>query len=104
MFQAHHLRSDTSYTLNALYQYEVDGKPYSGKRVSPWIVIASHNAKGVLDFQARGVEYVGEDLVRVFYNPNRPTKSFLILPSLAGIAVITLGAVAPLGLYLYHYI
>lgn len=103
VFSAHATRSDTTYRLNALYEYYVNGKQYQGKRVSAWVVVASHNAKGILDWQSRGVERVGDDQVRVFYNPAKPSKSVLIKPGQAGLAMTALGAVLPPGFYLYHY-
>jgi len=39
------------YKLNALYEYQVDGKQYLGTEVSAWKVIASHNVKGILGLQ-----------------------------------------------------
>lgn len=103
VFEPSASRSDTTYRPNALYEYYVNGKQYQGKRVSAWIVVASHNAKGILDWQSRGVERVGDDQVRVFYNPENPSKSVLIKPGQAGLAMTVLGAVLPLGLHLYHY-
>ncbi len=64
---------------------------------------ASHNAKGILDWQLRGVERLSSEHVRVFYHPKRPAKSLLIRPGLPDIGVTGFGAVLPLALYLYHY-
>ncbi|MGQ7844471.1 DUF3592 domain-containing protein [Granulosicoccus sp. 3-233] len=103
VFEVHTGRSETSYRLNALYEYGVNGRTYQGNRVSAWIVIASRNAKGVLDWQSRGVELLGDDQVRVFYNPGKPSKSVLIRPGQVGLAVTAFGALLPLGLHLFHY-
>jgi hypothetical protein len=88
-------KSDQEYATDALYHYEVDNEHYEGKRVSPWIVIASHNARFVLEKQMAKIHTRGEDEVRVFYNPRNPRKSFLILPGWFGLAVCLAGALLP---------
>ena len=48
--------SDQDYRLDALYRYRVGGRVYEGNRISPWIVVASHNARFVLEAQLKGVQ------------------------------------------------
>lgn len=91
--------SDQNYLATALYTYSVDGKEYSGKRVSPWLIIASYNAKFVLHAQLRGIQRHVDGSVDVFYNPNKPEKSFLIKPGLVGLC-ITL-AISIVSIFIY---
>ena len=78
--------ADTRYVVSALYEYEVDGKRYQGKRVSPWIFVTNRNARGILDHQFKSVDRHG-DLVKIFYNPNNPKKSTLLKPGKFGLCV-----------------
>jgi len=95
--------SDQDYKANALYEYRVAGQQYRGTRVSPWVVVASHNARGLLEKQLSGISRNPDGSVDVIYNPGRPEKSYLIKPGLFGMG-ITLGfAVVPLLLYLNAY-
>lgn len=97
------LRAEQDYVLKARYQYEVDGEAYEGKRVSAWQVVASHNAKAILEQQLKGVTTYPPDGVRVFYNPKRPAKSFLVLPGYGGLAATLLFALAPLATYVLRF-
>jgi hypothetical protein len=69
--------SEQDYSAEVRYEYEVNGKKYVGNRLSAMVVIASHNARAVLSKQLEGIERQG-DKVKVYYNPNRAYKSFLI--------------------------
>ena len=64
--------SKQDYTANALYGYQVAGKNYQGTRVSPWIIVASHNAKLILKKQLDGIEKNNDGSINVLYNPNKP--------------------------------
>ncbi len=68
--------SEQDYRSKALYTYHVDGVVYEGKRVSPWVVVASHNARFVLDKQHAAIEHLPNGSVKVFYNPHNPKKAF----------------------------
>ncbi len=86
--------SEQEYHADASYTFEVDGQTYEGNRVSPMIIIASHNARFILQRQMRGIIPVGEDSVKVFYKPSNPKKSYLIIPSMRTIgtlAAVTIG-------------
>jgi hypothetical protein len=76
-FGHENVKSDQEYRNKVSYHYEVKGKKYKGDRLSAMIVIASHNAKGVLEVQLRGIERRA-DKVKVYYNPAKPRKSYLI--------------------------
>jgi hypothetical protein len=86
---------EQDYRGDALYSYEVEGRTYQGKRISPWIIIASHTAKFVLKRQLSKVETFQGGTATVYYNPNNPAKSWLILPSKLGIAITILISVLP---------
>jgi hypothetical protein len=92
-------RSDQAYLANARYRYQVAGQVYPGHRVSPWVFVASHNARFVLDRQLKGIQKNPDGSVKVFYNPGRPHKSFLILPGIPGMGVSAALAVGPFLLY-----
>ena len=79
--------TNQDYRASTLYVYQVDGKTYEGKRLSPWGIVASANAKFVLDMQMQGVTYLPNNQVRVFYDPRNPQKSYLILPGKIGMLV-----------------
>lgn len=92
--------SDQDYRLDALYRYRVGGRVYEGHRISPWIVVASHNARFVLEAQLKGVQRHADGSVAVFYNPKRPHKSYLIQPGVPGVLVTW---VIILGPALYYW-
>ncbi|MEE4299843.1 MAG: DUF3592 domain-containing protein [Pseudomonadales bacterium] len=89
--------SEQDHVGDALYTYRVAGKDYEGRRISPWIVVASHNARALLRLQNRGVVRAASGEVRVHYDPRRPQKSFLVVAGWPGLlltaAVIVLPAV-----------
>lgn len=87
--------SDQDYIAGALYTYQIEGKSYQGKRVSPWIIVASHNAQFVLKKQLSKVETYPDNRVKVFYKPSNPAKSWLILPSKLGIVITILISLLP---------
>ena len=87
--------SDQDYRADALYTYQIEGKTFQGKRISPWIIIASHNAQFVLKNQLSRVETFADNQVTIFYNPSNPAKSWLILPSQFGVFMTALISVLP---------
>ena len=95
--------SDQQYVSDAMYTYRVGGKEYEGKRVSPWVTVASHNLRSVLRWQHKGVEIRHGDEVTVYYNPRNPRKSFLIRTGRVSQIVTALIGIAPLLLYLSAY-
>ncbi|MDJ0818797.1 MAG: DUF3592 domain-containing protein [Desulfobacterales bacterium] len=92
--------ADKLYATDAIYEYQVDGKIHQGKKVSPWVMVASHNARFVLQKQLSRIEVGPGNEVCVYYNPNKPSQAVLIKPSNLGIAVTVLFALFPLALYL----
>ena len=83
------------YSVDALYSYQVDGKTYQGKRISPWIIVASHNVQFVLKHQLAKVETFAGNKVKIFYKPSNPAKSWLILPSKLGVFITFLISLLP---------
>ena len=96
--------SDQEYKLDSLYSYKVGDIHYQGTRVSPWIIIASHNAKFLLEKQLSGITNNEDGTVNVLYNPNNPHKSYLIQPGVIGMAVTLAIAILPVVLYLIEYL
>jgi hypothetical protein len=80
--------SDVNYTNVVSYEYTVDGETYIGRRLSPWIVVATHNLKAILENQLDGLTTGGH--LPVFYNSAKPQLAFLKRPGGLGI-LITLG-------------
>ena len=76
--------SDRMHTARVRYEYSVNGTPYTGKRLSPFIVYATGTR--MAEWQKNGIKRHGPDRVTVFYNPARPNKSYLIIPTLTGIS------------------
>ena len=93
------VKSEQQYKLKASYQYQVDGRTFEGHRVSPWVMVASHNARALLEAQRKGLERHADGTVSVFYNPRRPGKSYLIRPGLAGLLVTLCLIVGPAFFY-----
>ncbi len=96
-------KSDQNYASSALYEYKVDGKNYTGKRISPWIFVVSHNAKFVLERQLKGAEIDNNGRVKVFYNPKNPQKSYLILPNIPGIVITLAIAIVPMISFYFKF-
>lgn len=100
---AKRIRSNQDYVASAVYDYWVDGVQYQGNRVSPWAIIASHNARFALKKQMSYIQENSDGSVLVFYNPNNPRKSFLIKPGLVGMSLTAILAIAPISFYLAEY-
>ena len=96
-------RAEQSYSTSARYRYTVDGDEHTGERVSPWVIVASHNVRAVLEKQMASIETDKQNRVRVFFNPRAPHKSFLIRPGWLGISVTLSLAVLPAVLYWLKY-
>ncbi len=91
--------SDRDYTSKALYHYSVDGQQLEGTRISPWVFVASHNARAVLEKQLQAIQHLPQGGVKVFYNPSKPDKSYLIVAGRVGLLVTVLAGSIPLGSY-----
>jgi hypothetical protein len=94
--------SDNNYFVQISYLFKVDGKEYRGHRLSPFIIIASHNLRFLLRLQMKHVDISDDGKVRVFYNPRRPEKSYLIPPSATGYIIIISFMFLPLIAYLFY--
>lgn len=95
--------SERDYRAELRYRYAVAGQAYSGRRLSPWLLVASHNARGVLRRQLRGVQRDTDGRVAVFYQPGAPAKSYLLKPGRLGRGLTLTLAVVPALLYWQHY-
>lgn len=98
-----HARTDQEYALSARYRYSVGGKEYIGTRISPWLVIASHNARFVLEWKLKKIDRYEDGSVRVFFNPGNPARSFLARPGIFSRMLTLALAAAPLLLYWLKY-
>lgn len=92
-------RGRQRYRTQVAYAYTVNGKPYTGSRLSTWGMVASHNALFLLRGQLRKMAVGTDGQVQVFYNPTNPRKSVLVKPGMAGRILTLLVAVVPLALY-----
>lgn len=98
-------KSNQDYVSTALYKYRVSGTEYEGKRISPWIFVASHNARFVLEKQMSSLQRLPDGKVNVFYNPRNPRKSFLIISGKTGICITLSAGVLPLiSFYCKYYV
>lgn len=97
------LRAEQDYAADVTYRYSVSGKEYTGTKLSPWIIIASHNARFVLSNQLKGLRKYRDGSVDVYYHPRRPGKSLLILPGYWGMLVTLSLALLPMIFYAQEY-
>ncbi len=96
-------RSEQDYISNGLYHYRVEEKNYEGQRISPWVFVASHNAKFILKKQLSAIHRDAKGEVTVFYHPSNPKKSFLILPGKLGLCITASFGVIPAICYWSSY-
>lgn len=96
--------ANQEYVIRAGYRYRVAGVEYTGKRVSPWLMVASHNLRVLLRWQIAAIQRLPDGGIRVFYNPRNPRRSFLVLPGRTGIGITLAIALLPLVAYwgTYH--
>ena len=97
------VKSNQDYASKALYKYNVSGVAYDGTRIAPWIFVVSHNARFVLEKQMSSLQRFPDGKVKVFYNPNNPQESFLIIAGKMGICITLLISVLPLILFYLKY-
>lgn len=95
--------SDQDYQSTALYTYQVNGKVFQGTKVSPWVIVASHNARFILQKQLDGVNRFADGTVEVFYNPHRPDQSYLIVAGWMGIVLTGIITFFPLVTYWFRF-
>jgi len=76
------IRSEENYTASAIYTYTVNDTVYVGKKVSTWAMTGSGMMKNIGNQQLKGIGYLPNDGVRVFFNPKKPHKSVLIRPGI----------------------
>ena len=75
--------SDVDYKNTVCYEYVVEGKTYTGDRLSPWVIVATHNLIVLFERQLDGFEQGSQ--LPVFYNPRKPEKAFLKRPGPVGL-------------------
>lgn len=96
-------RGNQNFKLFAACRYEVAGITYDGSRVSPWLVIASANARFLLSKQLNSISRKNENAVLVYYNPRKPKRSFLVKPGRSGMFTTIVLACLPAILYVAEY-
>lgn len=89
-------RSDQDYVSKALYRYNVRGVAYEGTRISPWKFVVSHNARLLVERQMASIQRFPDGTVTVFYHPDNPGKSFLIVAGKPGICITLITGLLPL--------
>ena len=94
--------SDRNYGAEVSYRYNIGGDGYDGNRLSPFLVVASHNLRFLIRHQMKGIEACAGGGVRVIYNPSRPEKSYLIAPNAVGYAAIVSVMFLPMVAYLFY--
>ncbi len=99
------LEAKRDYRNRVSYSYNVNGKTYQGHRLSGMTVVTDHNAKALLENQLKGVKKK-DGKVKVYYNPAKPSKSYLINGSvyqvvftLAMLAVMLFAFISALNQY-----
>ncbi len=96
--------SSQDYVGKALYTYSVAERQYQGSRISPWVFVASHNARFLLEKQLSGIQACSDGGVKVYYNPRNPRKSYLVVAGPIGIVVTLLLGISPLVFYWLKYL
>lgn len=74
---------DRMQSAKVRYEYTVNGVHFAGKRLSPFYVSATGTK--MAKWQKGGILRHGDDRVTVFYNPSRPHKAYLIIPTITTI-------------------
>ena len=102
-FGASIVKSDQNFISKTFYRYRVSGVNYDGTRVSPWLMLVSYNLRFLIEKQMSYIQQSSDGKVKVFYNPNNPHKSFLIIAGKVGIVITLLICVLPLILFYFNY-
>ena len=97
------VKSNQDYVSKALYKYNVSGVAYDGTRISPWIFVVSHNVRFILEKQMSSIQRLPDGKVKIFYNPDNPKKSYLIIAGKAGICITLLVSALPLISFYFKY-
>lgn len=100
---ASNFADEQDYEAEVKYHYQVDGKQYEEKRLSPWYMVVSANMRFLLRWQLTGITRLTPEEVAVFYNPSAPEKSYLIKPGKVGLGITAAIAIAPI-IFLIFYI
>lgn len=68
-------------TVDVEYTYELAGVEYTGRRLSP-LIFARGMSKSFVNKQIKQIQYCENGSIKVFYNPKKPQKSYLVIKSL----------------------
>lgn len=63
------------------FLYEIDGKKYSGNRLSFTTIFGSVAAGPFIRKQIKNIEMLSNNKVKVYYSPSNPKKSTLLKPN-----------------------
>ncbi len=66
-------------------------------------MLTNNNLQGILKKQLAAIKANETGEVEVFYNPNRPNKSFLVLPSTLGILFTLMLGITPSIAYIFKF-
>ncbi len=61
---------------NVEYEYEVNGVTYTSTRLSPLVVRGQVGPR--IKKQLAKIQYTSSDQIKVFYDPKKPQKSYLV--------------------------
>ncbi|WP_239078388.1 MULTISPECIES: DUF3592 domain-containing protein [Deefgea] len=98
------VQSEQDYIADSCYLYEVKGVEYSGSRIAPWQLSASHNLRGIVQGQVSAVPVQPDGKVRVYYSPKRPNKSYLVRPGWLSLLIAHLIYIVPTYWYLQRFV
>lgn len=79
---------DREYEAKVRYSYSVGGVDYEGDRLNPWLIMVTHNLRGLLKLQFRGIERHEGAQVTVYHHPRKPQKSYLDVPGWPSILLV----------------
>lgn len=102
-FEYNSVPSEQVYRAMATYTYSVDNVKYEGTKISPWVFVASYNARDVLKRQMNKIQMYSDGSVRVRYNPRNPKKSYLLAASKIGLSITLSIGLLPSFLYWLNY-
>lgn len=95
--------ADQDYVPDALYDYQVNGKPYQGREISVWKMSASGVLTGSAMLLAKRVRATSDGTVDVYYHPGKPHKSLLLRPGTTTLLVLVGLIVLTMGIYVWRW-
>lgn len=79
---------DREYSAKVRYSYAIDGVSFENDQLNPWYISVTHNLRGLLRLQFRGIERLGGARVRVYFHRHNPQKSYLEVPGWKSIVLV----------------